>query len=156
MGVFPISGFLVKSLINKICNNSRNSHDIDINLYQKLKLAREIRQRQKNDDDVLPVNYDVIAIFPIVGWFWAIGRMVYNSYILLIVTFYLTKTGNRTKKSLAELWYYFLSKGTIVAKKCWFFAKNVDMSKIKRLLVLKGIFSETIYLCLPKYQISSF
>ena len=67
MGVFPISGFLVKSLINKICNNSRNSHDIDINLYQKLKLAREIRQRQKNDDDVLPVNYDVIAIFPIDG-----------------------------------------------------------------------------------------
>ena len=38
-----------------------------------------------------------------------------------------------------------LSKGTIFAKKCWLFEekKNPDISKIKGVLVLKGIFCET-------------
>ena len=36
------------------------------------------------------------------------------------------------------------------------FAKNADISKIKRVLVVKGIFYETIYVCLPTYQILSF
>ena len=50
-----------------------------------------------------------------------------------------------------------LSKGTIIAKKCRFFAKkNTDISKIKRALVLKVIFSETAYVCVFTYQISSF
>ena len=40
--------------------------------------------------------------------------------------------------------------------KSWFFAKNADISKIKRVLVLKDILSETTYVCVLSYQISSF
>ena len=54
----------------------------------------------------------------------------------LIVTFYLTKTENRIKKSQGQL-----SNSDFFAK------KNADISKIKRALVLKGIFSETTYVC---------
>ena len=36
------------------------------------------------------------------------------------------------------------------------FAKNADISKIKRASALKGIFSETTYVCVLMYQISSF
>ena len=35
-----------------------------------------------------------------------------------------------------------LSKGTILAKKRWLFGKYADISKTKRALVLKGLFSE--------------
>ena len=51
-----------------------------------------------------------------------------------------------------------LRKGTIFAKKkkLIFFAKNADISKIKGVLVFKGIFSETTYVCVLTYQISSF
>ena len=34
--------------------------------------------------------------------------------------------------------------------------RNADISKIKEVLVLKGIPSETAYVCVPTYQISSF
>ena len=40
---------------------------------------------------------------------------------------------------------------TIFSKK----RKNADVSKINWVLVLKGIISETIYMCVIKYQISS-
>ena len=50
-----------------------------------------------------------------------------------------------------------LSKSTIFAKKCRFFRKkNADISKIRRTFVLKRIFSETKYLCVLAYEISSF
>ena len=50
---------------------------------------------------------------------WSLKRM-----FSLIVTFYLTKTENRTKKSLTYLSTIALSKGTIFAKKRNFFAKK--------------------------------
>ena len=42
-----------------------------------------------------------------------------------------------------------LSKGTIFAKKAHFFQKNADMRKIKKVLVLKGIFPKNTYVCEP-------
>ena len=75
----------------------------------------------------------------------------------LTVTFYLTKTENRTKKSLALSSHTVtLNKGTIFAKKQWFFAKIADISKIKRTPILKGIFSETTYMCVLTCPIWSF
>ena len=57
---------------------------------------------------------------------------------LLITTFYLKKTVNRTTKSLTRL-----------AKECWF-------SKIKGLLALRGKYSQLKYVCiLTKFQVSS-
>ena len=47
-------------------------------------------------------------------------------------------------------------KSTIFAKNPDFLQKIADMSKIKGLLVLKGIFSETTYMCVITYQVSSF
>ena len=50
------------------------------------------------------------------------------------------------------------SKYTIFAKNTDFLQKNknFDISQIKRALVLKGIFSDTEYMCVLKYQIWSF
>ena len=65
----------------------------------------------------------------------------------LIVTFYLTKASKRTKTSLIqlshyrfELRYYFRQKSTN------FFSKNDDISKIKKVFVLKVVFSQATYL----------
>ena len=46
----------------------------------------------------------------------------------LIATFYITKTENRTKKSLAQL--SSLSKDTIFAKNADFLQNNADISKM--------------------------
>ena len=40
-----------------------------------------------------------------------------------------------------------LSKGNILSKSADFLQKNADISKIKRALILKGIFSETACFC---------
>ena len=61
--------------------------------------------------------------------------------ISLIVTFYLTKTGKTTKTTLTQLPHYCFEK------RYYFFQKNADFllknSKIKGVLVLKGMLSET-------------
>ena len=46
-----------------------------------------------------------------------------------------------------------LSKGSIFGKKAVFLQKHAGVSKIKRVLVLKGIFSENMYLRVLIYQI---
>ena len=61
----------------------------------------------KNDDYVMSANCDVIVIFPIYGQFGAIRkpnsrRMVCKTFSLIVI-FCLTKTENRTKKSLTQL-----------------------------------------------------
>ena len=73
------------------------------NLDQQLNLTRETKQRQKKvDNDVISENWDVIVIFPIYGQFGEIRkldskRITCKSYIFINITFYLTKTENRTK-----------------------------------------------------------
>ena len=62
---------------------------------------------KESENDVLPVNHYVIVIFSVYGKFGAIvkldsGRIVCKLTFSLIATFYLTKTENRTKKSLAQ------------------------------------------------------
>ena len=47
----------------------------------------------------------------------------------LILTFYFTKTENRTKKSLIQLSSIALIKGTFFAKNCCFFSKKVMTSE---------------------------
>ena len=50
----------------------------------------------------------------------------------------------------------FWVKVLFLQKMLIFYKKNTEISKIKRILVLKGIFSETTYRCVLTYQISSF
>ena len=79
---------------------------------------------------------------------------------LLIATFYLTRSENRIKiflTQLSSLIPLLFSKGTIFVKTAIFCKnKNTDINKIKKVQALKGIFSETTYLCVLMYQISSF
>ena len=63
-GLFPISGFLAKSLISKSCHNSRISNNIDKKLELVPKIDKKVRQRSKNFDDiVVSTNYDAIVFF---------------------------------------------------------------------------------------------
>ena len=100
-------------------------------------------------------NCDVIVIFPIYSHFGAMQkpdskRMVCKSYILIIVTFCLTKTKSRTKKFVTQFSCYCFES------RYYFCNKNADISKIKGFLELKGIFSETTYGCVLAYRILSF
>ena len=80
------------------------------------------------------------------------------------ITFSLTATFSailpKSKTELKNLQYsshnISLSKSTIIAKKSIFSQKNVDTTKIKRVLVLKDIFSEPKHVCVLMHQISSF
>ena len=68
---------------------------------------------------------------------------------LLFVQFManLEKFGSRIPKARSAKFTFSLN---------FFSKKNADISKIKEVLVLKGIFSETAYVCILTYQISSF
>ena len=59
-----------------------------------------------------------------------------------IVTFYLTKTENRTKKPQTQLSHHCFSKGIFMPKNADFLEeKKADINKIKRALVPKAILS---------------
>ena len=65
-------------------------------------------------------NCDVTGIFPIYGRFRAIripDAQSVKFIFSLILTFYLTKTENRTKKSNTNSHTIALSEGTILTKK---------------------------------------
>ena len=75
MGVFPISRFLVRSLIKENCHNFRTSDDIDMKLGPVTKLYRRNKTMSKNfDDDIMSENCDVIVIFSIYGQFGAFPK----------------------------------------------------------------------------------
>ena len=79
-------------------------------------------------------NCDVIVIFPIYGQFGAIQKPDFG--LTACKTYILINSKNKTQLS-----HITLSKGSTFAKKGNFFQKNLGT---KRVLVLKGIFSETI------------
>ena len=104
-----ISDFRIfgQSLIKENRHNSRTDDDIDMKL--ELNFTRETKQHQKQiDHNIMSKNCDIIVIFPIYSQFGAIQKpasrhIVCKTYISLTVTFYLTKTENRTKKSPTQL-----------------------------------------------------
>ena len=113
MGVFPVSGFLLKSLINKNGHNSRTSNDIVIKLGPVTKLDKRNRATSKKfDDDFVLTNYNVVVFFfRFMANLEHSGTRILDAWSItftfpLIVTLYLTKIENRTKKSQAQLSYY--------------------------------------------------
>ena len=83
-------------------------------------------------------NYDVIVIFVISGQFGAIwkpdsGRIVCKSYIFINSNLTSYNNWKTEPKNLQHNSHTIdLSRGTIFAKKCWFFAKKILTSeKIK-------------------------
>ena len=110
MGIsdFWISG---QSLIKVNCHNSRTSDDINWKLGPVTKLGKT-NNVKKIDNDIMPTNCDAIVIFLIYGKFGGIRkpdsrRVVCKTSFSVTVTFYLTKTENRTKKSLTQLSHYY-------------------------------------------------
>ena len=136
--VISLFGFLVKSLINKNCHNSRTSNDADMKLGPLTKIDKKNTVTSRKIYENLVSEPRFLVNLEQSGTEIRDPSPI-NLKLSLITTFYLTKTGNRTKKSL-----------TI------FLQKNADISKIKGMLVLKGIFSETKYKCVLSYQILSF
>ena len=125
-----ISNFRIsgQSLTKETCHNSGTSDNIDMKLGPVTKLDKRKKTTSKKiGDDIMSENYDVIVIFLIYGQFGAI----------------------RKPNSLPNL-YYFCQIMLI------FLEKNAGISKIKRALVLKGIFSETKYVCILMCLIWSF
>ena len=72
----------------------------------------------------------------------------------LKVTFYLTKTENRTKRFITLLLKRFLT--LLLWVKVLFWPENADIIKIEMALVLRGTFSETVYMFVLTCQIGSF
>ena len=86
---------------------SRTSDDIDVKLGPVTKLEKRNKTMSKKFDvDVMSENCDVIVLFRIFGQFKAVrGPDSESEKVILsvIVTFCLTKTKSRTKKSLKVL-----------------------------------------------------
>ena len=98
------------------------------------KLDKRNKTTRKIDDGFILTNCYAIVIFQIFGQFETIWKsdcrcIFYRSCILLITTFYLTQTENRTKKSYTTFPW-------LLRVKVLFLPKNTDISKIKSALAL--------------------
>ena len=107
-------------------------------------------------------NHDVIPIFPICDQFGATRmlnsrRMVYKTYIFInsdLLSYKNWKQNWNINNTAFTLWLWV--KVLFLPKNTDFFQENAGISKIKNALVLKGIFSETKYVCVLTSQIWSF
>ena len=116
------------------------------------------------EDDVMSRNCDIIIIFPTDDQFGAIqkpnsGGMVCEICIFINSNLLPYKNWKQNSKFsntalIILLWVKILFLKNI----CWFFCKkkHAETNQNKRILVLKGIFSGTKYVCGLIYQISSF
>ena len=108
-GIFRISRFLVKSLTNRKCHNSRTSNDIDV----KLGPVTKIDKRNTATSKYLTMNLCRQVMRPSSFFCFMINLEQYRTRILetwyiiftfsLIEIFYQTKGENKTKKSLKVL-----------------------------------------------------
>ena len=101
-----ISHFLIfgQSLINKNCHNSRTSNDIDMKLGQVTKLDKRNRARSINLT-MMPC----LQILTLLSFFQSMASLEQSRSQISdawSVTFYLTKTENRTKKCPTQFSYY--------------------------------------------------
>ena len=109
-------------------------------------MTRETKQRQKKFKMKSCQQIVAHCSFSKYGQFGAIqnpdfDHIVCKTYFFINShLFTLPKLKTELKNLLSSPHTIALSKGTIFTKKCWYFAKNADISKIKRALVLKGIF----------------
>ena len=152
----PISRYRAKlrqSLIKENCHNSRTSDDIDMKLWPVTKLGKRNKTTSKNWRWPHFGKLWRHCHFPIYNQFGEFrkpdsGRLVPRIYIFINSNFYLTKTEKNLKiikhsSITLLLWVEVL----FWPKNTDFLQKNADISKIKRTLVLKGIFSESTYVC---------
>ena len=96
-------------------------------------------------------NCDVIVIFPIYGQFGAIrksdsGRRDCKNYVFLNSNLWSYKNWKQNQNIIyTALTLLLWVKILFFPKNTDFLEKNADISRIKKALALKGIFSETTY-----------
>ena len=94
-GLFPISGFLVKPLLNENCHNSRTSTNIDMKVGQITKLdKRNTATPKKFGNNVMSTSCDVFSFFQFIANLEQNGFQIPDAWFikltfLLIVTFYI-------------------------------------------------------------------
>ena len=122
-----ISNFRIsdKSFIDKNYHNSRTSHDTDLKLGPVTKVdKRNMARSKKLYDDNISANYGVIVFFQFMANLKPSRNRILEVWsikykFLLKVTFHLTKSENRTKKSLTHFSYYcFEYRYLFLAKIC--------------------------------------
>ena len=106
-----ISDFWIcgQSLIKRNCHNSRNIDDIDMKLGLVTKLEKRNKTTSKKFDD--DFNVKSLPFFQFTANLEQFGSRIPDAESVkfifpLIVTFYLKKIENRTKKSLTQLSHY--------------------------------------------------
>ena len=157
---FWISG---QSPIKVNCHNYRTSDDIAMKLGSVTKLDNRNKMTSKKiNDDVRSTNCEVIVIFPTYGQFGAIwkpdsGRIACKTYIFIrnnLLSYKIWK--QNWKISNIALTLLLWVKVLFSPKNAVLLQENADIGKIKKALVLKAMLSETSYVCILRYQISSF
>ena len=129
-----------QSLINVNCYNSRISYDIDMKLRSATKLDKKDTVTS-NKLTMISCRQFVasLSFFRLIANLEQSGSRIPGAWSVILTSH--IKLSQR---------YYFCQKMLIFCK------NNADISKIKKVLVLKGIFSEIKYVRVLTYQISSF
>ena len=87
------------------------------------------------------------------GQFGAIRKLDIGHIVCKTYTFHLIKCENRTRKSLTQLLHYCFKKKYYFCKKnAVFLQNNGEISKIRKVWILKSIFFETTHECVLTYQ----
>ena len=116
---------------------------------------RNTATSKKFDDGVMSTNCDVIVLFPIYDQFAALrkpdsGCMVSTTYIFINSNLLCYKTWKQNQQISNTI--LLLLNILFLPKNVDFLQKISDISKIKGILILKSIFSETTYVCVLTYQ----
>ena len=110
-GIFPISGFLVDPYRQKFLN-CRTSNDTDINLRPVTKLdKRNTATSKKLTMTPCQQIVTLLSFFQFMTNLEQSGSSIPDAWSVIfkfpfILTFYFTKTGNRSKRSPTKLSYY--------------------------------------------------
>ena len=127
----------------------------------KLDKKNETKKLRKFAVDVMSANCNAIVIFSVYGQFGAIrkpdsGRLVYKTYIFSKSSLMSYKNWKQNENTFnTALTLLLWVKVPFLPKNADLLQKNAEISKIKT-LALKVLFSQTKYLCVLTYQISSF
>ena len=131
----------------KNCHNSRTNDNIEMKLGPVTKPDKKNKATLKKiEDNVISRSCDVVVIFPVFGQYGAIrkpdsGCIICKTYIFINSKLLSYKNWKQSYKvSKTALTILLWVKLIFMPKKILFFAKNADISKIKRALIPKGIF----------------
>lgn len=163
-GVFSISRFLVKILINKNYRNSKTSSYIDMKHGPLSKLENKIQWLSKTCRWHLVHKLCCHCPFSDLQLIWSYQDTGFQMHgvwsitlSLLLTIIYLTKVENRTRKTTLKLLHQqkpLYSPETL--KILTFSQKDANISKTDSVVLLLNIFWEAKYVFLLTYEVSIF